>query len=125
MAKKTSIKNSKNAEECPCACCRWHSSHVLKAVLAIMFVLVVIAFLASIVFSRNAYFGNSILSLMGVVFLIVFIGWVFGFFCSCKHTHLARHGYVIFDDSKLIAKKRYAMGEITKKQYDSIMKDIQ
>jgi uncharacterized membrane protein len=125
MPKKNSIRNSKNAEDCPCGCCRWHSSPILKTVLAIMFVLIVIAFLASIIFVHNTYFGRSILSLMGVVFLIVFIGWVFGFFCSCKHTHLARHGYTIFDNSKIIAKKRYAKGEITKKQYDSIMKDIE
>ena len=124
MARKKSIYESKSAETCPCGCCKWHSSSTVKGVLAVMFLLIVAAGIASLVFSSNAYFGQSILSFMGVIFLIVFIGWVFGFFCSCRGVHWSRHGYDWLDNSRLIAKRRYAEGEISKKEYDRIMNDI-
>ncbi|MGI0100792.1 MAG: hypothetical protein ACREBH_03715 [Candidatus Micrarchaeaceae archaeon] len=123
--RKKNIHDSKSAETCPCGCCKWHSSGAVRALLAIMFVLIVIAFAASLVFSSNQYFSTSILSFMGVIFLIVFIGWVFGFFCSCRGVHWSRHGFNMLDESRIVLKRRYANGEITKKQYESMMKDIE
>lgn len=125
MPRKKSVRSSKTAETCQCGCCKWHSSKVIEAVLAAMFILIVVSFAASIIFSSNAYFSRSVLSFMGVVFLIVFIGWVFAFFCSCKGTHLSRHGYTLLDDSRIILRKRYAKGEITKREYDAAMADLE
>ena len=124
MPRKKSIYDSKSTETCPCGCCKWHSSRAVRALLAVMFVLIVAAFTASLVFSHNPYFGGEVLSFMGVIFLVIFIGWIFGFFCSCRGVHWSRHGYEWLDDSKLVARKRYAKGEITKKEYDNIMKDL-
>lgn len=124
MPKKKNIHDSKSAETCPCGCCKWHSSSAVRTILAIMFVLIVISFAASLVFVRNAYFGNAILSFMGVIFLIIFIGWIFGFFCSCRGVHWSRHGYDWIDSGRMAARRRYASGEISKKEYDRIMKDL-
>jgi len=124
MPRKKSLQNSKSADSCSCGCCRWHSSRTLRLVLAAMFVLIVIALAASIVFRYNPYFNYSILSFIGVIFLVVFIGWGFGFFCSCRGTHWSRHGVEVFDESRSIARKRYAEGKISKKEYDKIVKDL-
>jgi uncharacterized membrane protein len=124
MPRKKNLYDAKDAESCPCGCCKWHSSKTIQAVLAVMFVLIVVAFAASLIYSSGPYFGRSIISFMGVIFLIIFIGWAFGFFCSCKGVHWSRHGYGFFDESKLIAKRRYAEGRITRKQYERLMKDL-
>lgn len=124
MARKKNIHDSKSAETCPCGCCKWHSSKAIQIVLAVMFILIVVALAASIIFSSNAYFGNVVFSFIGVILLIVFIGWIFGFFCSCRGVHWSRHGYDWVDSSRLIARERYAKGEISKKEYERIMKDL-
>lgn len=124
MARKKNLYDSKGADTCPCGCCKWHSSRTIKVVLAIMFVFIIAAFAAAISYSSNPYFGQSVLSFMGVIFLVIFIGWAFGFFCSCRGVHWARHGYSMFDDSRLVAKRRYADGSISKKEYDRILKDL-
>ncbi len=126
MPRKKNLHDSKSAETCPCGCCKWHSSRTVRAVLAIMFILIVAAFTASLVFTvRATYFGSVILSFMGVIFLIVFVGWMFGFFCSCRGVHWHRHGIEVVDHARLIARKRYASGEISKKEYDKLVKDLE
>jgi uncharacterized membrane protein len=124
MPRKKNIHDSRSADTCPCGCCKWHSSRAVQSVLTIMFVLIVASFAASIIWSYNTYFGAGILSFMGVIFLIVFIGWIFGFFCSCRGMHWSRHGYDWLDTARLAAKRRYAEGDITKSQYDKIMRDL-
>lgn len=126
MAKrKKSLYDSKSAETCPCGCCKWHSSVAVRAVLAIMFVLIVVSLAATLIFASNrTYFSSVLLSFFGVIFLIVMIGWVFGFFCSCRGIHWHRHGYDWIDASTLIAKRRYAKGEITKREYDRLIRDL-
>ena len=90
-----------------------------------MFILIVAALAASVVMARaEAYYNNSILSFIGVVFLIVFIGWGFGFFCSCRGVHWSRHGYEMFDESRLAARKRYAEGKISRAEYQKILHDL-
>ena len=90
-----------------------------------MFILIVAAFVASIVFTaKSVYFNNTILAFMGVIFMIVFVGWIFGFFCSCRGTHWHRHGYDWIDSSRMVAKKRYAEGEITRSEYNKIISDL-
>ncbi len=124
-SRKNSIYDSKDAETCPCSCCRWHSSRVVRSVLGAMFILIVIALIASVAYSSNTYFEMSAFSFVGVIFIVVFIGWGFSFFCSCRGIHWARHGYGIFDGSKLVAKSRYANGEISRKEYENMMRDLQ
>lgn len=89
-----------------------------------MFVLIVLAFAAGLVFRANPYYNASVLSFMGVIFLVVFIGWGFSFFCACKGTHWSRHGYEVFDEARMAARKRYADGKISKKEYEKLMKDL-
>ncbi len=124
MPRKSNIHDSKDAESCSCGCCRWHSSKILSAILAILFILMVIALAASLAFPRNPYFGSELLSLMGIVFLIVFLGWILTFFCSCRGDHWARHGYTKQHDPILILKARYARGEISRKEYEEKMKQL-
>ena len=124
MPRKSNHHDSKDAESCPCGCCRWHTSSTLRAVLAIMFVLMVIAIVASLVFASRPYFGNSVLTLMGVVFLVVFAGWVVTFFCSCRGAHWSRHGYTREHDPAAILKRRYAAGEIGRKEYEEKMRHM-
>lgn len=124
--KKNNIHDSKSADTCPCGCCKWHSSKSVQAVLAVMFILIVAAFVASLAFARaSAYFSNTVLSFMGVIFLIVFIGWIFGFFCSCRGVHWSRHGFGRFDEATMVLRKKYANGEISKKEYDRVIKDLE
>ncbi|MGD0729126.1 MAG: hypothetical protein ABR981_03555 [Candidatus Micrarchaeaceae archaeon] len=125
MPRKKSLHDSKNADSCPCGCCKWHSSNTLRIVLGAMFILIVASFIASLVFARSSiYFSDYILSFMGIIFLIVFIGWVFSFFCSCRGLHWSRHGFEWIDNSRITARNRYAKGDISKKEYDRIMKDL-
>lgn len=123
--RKKNLHDSKNADTCPCACCKWNSSRAIQGVLTIMFILIVAALAASLIWSSNAYFGASVLSFMGVIFLIIFVGIVIGVFCSCRGIHWSRHGYDWLDTAALTARRRYASGEISKKEYDKIVKDIQ
>lgn len=124
VKRKKSLYDAKTADVCPCGCCKWHSSKAVRYVLASMFVLIVIAGLASIIYSSNPYYSQSILSFMGVIFLIIFIGWGFGFFCSCRGVHWSRHGYALFDEPKMIAKRRYAEGKISKGEYEKVMRSL-
>ncbi len=125
MVRKKNLNDSKSADTCPCACCKWNSSATLKGVLGVMFVFMIAALAASIMYPWDGYFTASVSSFLGVVLLVVFIGWVFGFFCSCRGLHWSRHGYNIMDNYKSVAKRRYASGEITKGQYDKIIKDLE
>jgi uncharacterized membrane protein len=123
-SKKRNVKLSKSSDTCSCGCCKWHSSKVLKALLGVLFILIVVSFAASLIYKTNNTFNISIYSFLGIVFLIVFIGWIFGFFCTCQGVHWSRHGYESFDKSLSALRKRYANGEITKSQYDSMRKDL-
>lgn len=125
MARKKNLYDSKSAETCPCGCCKWHSNRAISMLLAAMFILIVIAFAASLVFSYNTYYSSSILAFMGVIFLIVFAGWGVGFFCSCRGYHWGRHGYGMPDHARHELRRRYASGEITKKQFDKMMRDLE
>jgi len=125
MPRKKNLHDSKSADTCPCGCCKWHSSKTIQAILALMFIFIVVAFIASLVFARSSvYYGNLILSFMGVIFLIVFVGWLFGFFCSCRGVHWSRHGFERFDEARMVLRKKYADGKITKKEYDRVLKDL-
>ncbi len=127
MPRKRTVKDlhdSKSAKDCSCGCCKWHSSKAVSIVLSVMFILIVVAFAASLVFTPGTYYSNSILAFMGVVFLIVFIGWGFGFFCSCRGLHWHRHGFGIAESTDAVLKRRYTKGEITKKEYDRMRKDV-
>ena len=91
-----------------------------------MFILIVVAFIASLAFARSSvYYENIILSFMGVIFLIVFIGWIFGFFCSCRGVHWSGHGFGRFDEAKMVLRKKYVEGQISKKEYDRVLKDLE
>src|SRR5580704_14626526 len=126
MPRKKNVQDSKSAETCSCGCCRWHSSRALKALLGVLFVLMIGAIAASLIYSSSAaFYSNLVLSFIAVVLLIVFIGWVFGFFCSCRGQHWSRHGFNQFDEAKMTLRNRYAKGDITKKEYDKMMKDIE
>jgi len=125
MARKKSLYESKSADTCPCGCCKWHSSKAVRGVLALMFILIVSAFVASIVFSdASGFYSSSTFSFMGVIFLLVFVGWGFILFCSCRGLHWSRHGYDWLDNSRMTARRRYAEGEISRKDYTKMMDDL-
>ncbi len=125
MPRKNSVHESTDADSCPCGCCRWHSSRAIRAVLGLMFILIIVGFAASLIFSSSSYYySQGILSFIGVILLIVFIGWIFGFFCSCRGVHWSRHGFGRFDEARMIIRRKYAEGKISKKEYDRLMRDI-
>jgi uncharacterized membrane protein len=51
-----------------------------------------------------------------LIFRFAFWGWGWGW---------RRRGYYYYSDSKEILRQRYARGEITKEQFDQMMRDIQ
>lgn len=123
--KRSRIYESKSAEKCPCSCCRWHSSKALKSVLAAMFILIVVAGGALIFYPASTYLEVGAMSFVGIILVVVFVGWGVSLSCSCKGIHWARHGYALFDSSKLVAKDRYARGEISRKEFENMMNDLQ
>ena len=119
------LHDSKSSDSCPCGCCKWHSSKAVSILLGVLFIFIVVAFVASLAFTPGTYYSNNILAFMGVIFLIVFIGWGIGFFCSCRGLHWHRHGFGIAEPSDKVLKRRYAKGEISRKEYMQMKKDVE
>lgn len=106
---------------CKCNCCMWHRSPTIKIILAIMFLGLVADLAAQVALGPTVYLSAALLGFIGVILLIVFMGWVLSMACSCKGRHWI-HG--ADEDPFEIARVRYAKGDITKKQYLEIKRDI-
>ena len=106
---------------CKCNCCMWHRSPTVKIILAVMFLAIVVDLAAQLVFGANIALQAALAGFVGVILLIVGIGWLVSMACSCKGRHWI-HGAE--DDPLTLAQKRYAGGAITKKQYQEIAKEL-
>lgn len=106
---------------CKCNCCMWHRSATVKIILAVMFLAMVVALAAQVIFGANIAFQGAALAFIGVILMIVGIGWVVSMACSCKGRHWI-HGSD--EDPIEVARLRYAKGDINKSEYDRIIKAI-
>lgn len=112
---------SKYGANCSCSCCKWHDSSTVRFLLALLFFALVIDLAAQVVFGVQPYLYISMISFIGIILLIGFIGWVLSMACSCRGRHWI-HGPD--RDPELIAKERYAAGEISRTEYLRIVKDL-
>ncbi len=117
MPNKTSRMHS---SKCDCNCCMWHNSPTVKIVLAVIFLALVVDLAVSVLIGPAGYLTAALSGFVGLILLIVFAGWLISMACSCKGRHWI-HGP---DDPKDVAKARYARGDITKKEYSEILKDL-
>ena len=112
-----------------------HARHVFAWVVVALATLAVIAFLATMIFHPYAYgmpmgyygyqyFGWGFFP-FGFVLFFIFIFFIFRFafwgWGGGWRRGYYRYGY---GDSKEILRQRYARGEITKDQFDQMMRDL-
>lgn len=106
---------------CSCSCCKWHYSSVIRFILAVLFLAIVVVLASSVFLGMHSYMVNAIAGFIGIILLIGFIGWALSMMCSCKGAHYI-HG--IRSDPEEIARIRYANGDISRKEYMQIIKDV-
>jgi uncharacterized membrane protein len=106
---------------CKCNCCMWHKSATIKIILAAIFVAMVVNLVLQLFIGQTAWLAESMLTFVGLVLMIFFIGWIVSMACSCKGRHWI-HGPD--EDPASVAKLRYARGEISKKEYLEIAKQV-
>lgn len=109
------------ATSCDCNCCMWHNSPTVKIILAVIFLALVVDLAVSAVFGAAAYLTAALSGFVGLILLIVFIGWVVSIGCSCKGRHWI-HGAEA--NPYETARIRYAKGDISKKEYQDILKTL-
>ena len=68
-----------------------------------------------------AYLTAALTGFVGLILLIIFVGWVVSIACSCRGRHWI-HGADV--DPSEMARIRYAKGEISKKEYEDIVKTL-
>jgi uncharacterized membrane protein len=108
-------------DACHCSCCMWHRNPVIKIILACLFLAMIADLTLQVVLGTTAYLTQALLSFVGVVLLIVFIGWVVSMGCQCKGRHWI---HAPDEDALSVLQVRYAKGEVNKKQYQEIAKEI-
>lgn len=106
---------------CDCNCCMWHNSPTVKIILAVIFLALVADLALSVLFGAQGYLSAALSGFVGLILLIIFAGWLIAMACSCKGRHWI-HG--ADHDPADIAKMRYAKGEISRTDYDAIMKGL-
>lgn len=106
---------------CDCNCCMWHNSPTIKIVLAVIFLALIVDLAAVAIWGTQGYLTAALAGFIGLILLIMLAGWLISIACSCRGRHWI-HGADA--DPADIAKMRYAKGEITKKQYSEILKDL-
>ena len=119
MAKRDSMSHMRQG--CRCNCCMWHRSATVKIILAVMFLAMVMSLAFQLVFGANFALQAATLGFLGVIFLIVAVGWIVSMACSCKGRHWI-HGPD--EDPIEVARLRYAKGEINKTDYERIVKTV-
>jgi uncharacterized membrane protein len=98
----------------------WHNSPTVKIVLAVIFLALVVDLAVSAIFGAAGYLTAALAGFVGLILLIMFIGWVVSIACTCRGRHWI-HGS---DNPYESARARYAKGEISKKEYEDIVKTL-
>jgi uncharacterized membrane protein len=106
---------------CNCNCCKWHHSPTVRIILAVIFLALVVDLAVSAVFGPAAYLTAALSGFVGLILLIIFIGWLISIACTCKGRHWI-HGADA--DPYETARTRYANGNISKKEYEEIVKTL-
>ncbi|MDE1865691.1 MAG: hypothetical protein KGH94_03605 [Candidatus Micrarchaeota archaeon] len=114
-------KSQMRYSACDCNCCMWHNSPTVKILLAIVFLALVVDLAVTVFFGPAGYLTAALSGFVGLILLIVFIGWLISISCTCGGRHWI-HGADA--DPKEIAKIRYSKGEISKKEYSDIIRDL-
>lgn len=106
---------------CNCNCCKWHHSPTVKIVLAVIFLALIVDLAVSAIFGPQAYLTAALSSFVGLILLIIFVGWVISIGCTCKGRHWI-HGSDA--DAYETARMRYAKGDVSKKEYEDIVRTL-
>ena len=106
---------------CSCNCCMWHNSPTVKIILAVIFLALVVDLAVSAIWGAQAYLTAALAGFVGLILLIIFVGWVLSIACTCKGRHWI-HGAA--EDPYVTARARYAKGDISKKQYEEIVRTL-
>ncbi len=106
---------------CTCTCCKWHYSSAIRFLLAVLFLSIVVVLGSGVVLGLHQYMLNAITGFIGLILLIGFIGWALSMMCTCKGAHFI-HG--MESNPMEVARARYARGEINRKEYMQISKDL-
>jgi uncharacterized membrane protein len=114
-------KSSMRYAACDCNCCQWQHSPTLRIILAVIFLAIVVDLAVTVFLGPRGYLTSALSGFVGLVFLIIFAGWLLSIACPCKGRHWV-HGADV--DPKEMARMRYAQGEITKKEYSDIVKGL-
>jgi uncharacterized membrane protein len=98
----------------------WHNSPTVKIVLAVIFLALVVDLAVSAIWGAQGWLTAALAGFIGLILLIIFVGWVLSIACTCKGRHWI-HGT---DDPYETARSRYANGTISKKQYEEIVRTL-
>jgi uncharacterized membrane protein len=99
----------------------WHNSPTVKIILAVVFLALIVDLAVSAIFGAAAYLTAALAGFIGLILLIILVGWIVSIACSCKGRHWI-HGPDA--DPKEIARMRYAKGDISRKEYNDIVRDL-
>lgn len=114
-------KNHVHTTACDCNCCKWHNSPTVKIVLAVIFLALIVDLAVAAVFGSAAYLTAALAGFVGLILLIIFVGWIISIACTCKGRHWI-HGADA--DPYETARFRYANGEISKREYEDIVRTL-
>ncbi len=109
------------AASCSCNCCMWHNSPTVKIVLAVIFLALVVNLAAAAIWGPSGYLTAALSGFVGLILLIMFIGWLLSIACTCRGRHWI-HGADV--DPYETARMRYSKGDISKKEYEEIVRTL-
>lgn len=106
------------------------STNWIKIGIAILLILIGIAIVASVFYNKNiVYYGffpfGWIGWIIGIFILFFIFRWIFWGWWGGGWWYSQRRQYRHHGNAYYILKERYARGEITKKEYDEKMKDLE
>ena len=106
---------------CDCNCCMWHNSPTVKIILAVIFLALIVDLAVAAIFGAQAYLTAALAGFIGLILLIILVGWIISIACTCRGRHWI-HGPD--QEPAAIAKLRYAKGDISKSEYNEILKGL-
>jgi uncharacterized membrane protein len=101
----------------------WHDHIIVRAVLLALFVMIVLDLVAQLLIGNTPYLTALLYAFIGTIVLIALIGWVLGESFPYGRRYWL-YGHQSSDPFEIV-KIRLAHGEISKAEYDSIIKELE